>query len=257
LPASSWWWEALLVAGPGDEVAPDRAGRGRLRAAHADREQVIDVLKAAFVQGRLTKDEFEARIGQALASRTYAELAAAIIDVPPGPSPAQPPMPAWAQDPKPVLRPGPVIMAASALYAGLWALALLVPADPLDGVAAYAVAMLTLFIIVGMIGFGIAKFASWHQERSRGQRPRRPAPRAGGQASGRLRSGGPAGQFLPIDDRQQHTAEAAPSRLPRPQWPGWGSPRRRRPRGLLGAGGTIAVQLIHRSLDGDAHQGHQ
>ena len=96
-------------------MAADMAGRGRVRASHADREHVIDVLKAAFVQGRLAKDEFEARIGQALASRTYAELAVVTIDVPAEPPPAQLPMPARAQDPKPVLRPGPVIMAASAL----------------------------------------------------------------------------------------------------------------------------------------------
>jgi hypothetical protein len=31
-------------------------------ASHADREQMADVLKAAFVQGRLSKDEFEALI---------------------------------------------------------------------------------------------------------------------------------------------------------------------------------------------------
>jgi len=51
--------------------------RGGLRASDADREQAIDVLKAAFVQDRLARAEFEARVGQALASRTYAELAAA------------------------------------------------------------------------------------------------------------------------------------------------------------------------------------
>jgi hypothetical protein len=32
---------------------------------HADREHVIDMLKAAFVHGRVTKDEFDARVGQA------------------------------------------------------------------------------------------------------------------------------------------------------------------------------------------------
>ena len=58
------------------------AGLGRLRAAHADREQVIDVLKVAFVRGRLTKDEFDARVGQTLASRTYAELAVLTADIP-------------------------------------------------------------------------------------------------------------------------------------------------------------------------------
>jgi hypothetical protein len=61
-----------MTTRPGDDVA---AGCGHLRASHADREQAIDVLKAAFVQGRLAKDEFEARIGQAFTSRTYAELA--------------------------------------------------------------------------------------------------------------------------------------------------------------------------------------
>jgi hypothetical protein len=53
-----------------------------LRAARADRERVVELLKAAFVQGRLTRDEFDTRIGQALASRTYAELAAVTADLP-------------------------------------------------------------------------------------------------------------------------------------------------------------------------------
>jgi hypothetical protein len=53
-----------------------------LRAARADRERVIDLLKAAFVQGRLARDEFDVRVGQALMSRTYAELAAVIADIP-------------------------------------------------------------------------------------------------------------------------------------------------------------------------------
>ena len=56
--------------------------RGGLRASDADREQAIDVLKAAFVQDRLARAEFEARVGQALASRTYAELAAATSGIP-------------------------------------------------------------------------------------------------------------------------------------------------------------------------------
>ena len=76
------------MAGPGDEMST--AARGRLRASHADREQVIDTLKAAFVQGLLTKDELDARAGQAFASRTYAELAAVTTGIPAGPAPAQP-----------------------------------------------------------------------------------------------------------------------------------------------------------------------
>ena len=71
------------MAGPGDEIAAGTGGRGRLRAARADREQVIEVLKAAFVQGRLDRDEFGLRVGRALASRTYADLAALTADIPP------------------------------------------------------------------------------------------------------------------------------------------------------------------------------
>ena len=58
-----------------------RAAAG-LRAWRADRERVIDLLKAAFVQGRLDRDEFDVRIGQAVVSRTYGELAAVTADIP-------------------------------------------------------------------------------------------------------------------------------------------------------------------------------
>ncbi len=79
-------------------------GRPQLPAAsHADREQVIDVLKAAFVQGRLTKNEFDTRVGQALASRTHGDLAAVTADIPAGVAGGQPPQtpgvaPIWWTD---------------------------------------------------------------------------------------------------------------------------------------------------------------
>jgi Domain of unknown function (DUF1707) len=76
-----------MTAGPGRE--PAAGGRGHLRASHADREQMIDVLKAAFVQGRLTMDEFDARVGQAFTARTYAELATVTADIPAGTAGAQ------------------------------------------------------------------------------------------------------------------------------------------------------------------------
>ena len=63
------------------EPGAQGAARG-LRASRADREQVIDLLKAAFVQGRLDQDEFNARVGQVLASRTHWELAAVTFDLP-------------------------------------------------------------------------------------------------------------------------------------------------------------------------------
>ena len=52
------------------------AGRGHLRASHADRERVVRALKSAFAAGLLAKDEFDRRVDRALASRTYADLAA-------------------------------------------------------------------------------------------------------------------------------------------------------------------------------------
>jgi hypothetical protein len=65
-----------VIAGPGDETAAVASQvRGRFRASHADREQVIGTLKSAFVQGRLTEDELDARADRVYASRTYAELA--------------------------------------------------------------------------------------------------------------------------------------------------------------------------------------
>ncbi len=75
-----------MTAGAGDESAP---GCGHLRAADADREQVIDALKVAFARGWLSKDTFDVGVGQALTSRTYAELAAVTADIPAGPARAR------------------------------------------------------------------------------------------------------------------------------------------------------------------------
>ena len=71
-----------MTTGRWDPMAAGAAGRGRLRASDADREQAINLLKAAFVQGRLTRDELDVRAGQALASRTCAELTAITADIP-------------------------------------------------------------------------------------------------------------------------------------------------------------------------------
>lgn len=79
-----------MTPGPGSELTPSAAGRGHLRTSHADRERVVELLKAAFVQGRLTKEELEARAGQALGSRTYAELAELTADLPHVPAPRRP-----------------------------------------------------------------------------------------------------------------------------------------------------------------------
>ena len=76
-----------MTAGPEDGTA---GARRLLRTSRADREQSIDVLKAAFVQGRLSKDEFDLRVGQVFASRTYGDLAALTADLPDSVTSAQP-----------------------------------------------------------------------------------------------------------------------------------------------------------------------
>ena len=87
---------------PRDQM-PAALGRGHLKAAHADREQVVGMLKAAFVQGRLGQDELTARVGQALAARTYADLATLTADLPAGLAAAEPPyQPTRARAPLPV-----------------------------------------------------------------------------------------------------------------------------------------------------------
>ena len=71
-------------------------GHGHLRASHADRERAIDVLKAAFAEGRLDQDEYTDRVGLAQVSRTYADLGALVADLPVGPFGTLAPAPAPA-----------------------------------------------------------------------------------------------------------------------------------------------------------------
>ena len=49
---------------------------------------VLDVLKAAFVQGRLTKDELDTRAGYALTAWNNADLAALTADLHQHPRPS-------------------------------------------------------------------------------------------------------------------------------------------------------------------------
>ena len=59
-----------------------------VRASDADRDRVIDVLRAATADGRLTADEFSERMAAALSSRTFRELAPLTADL--AAAPAQP-----------------------------------------------------------------------------------------------------------------------------------------------------------------------
>jgi uncharacterized membrane protein len=73
----------------------DAGGHGYLRASTADRERAIDVLKAGFAEGRLDKDEYDARVSAAYAARTYADLAQVTGDLPGGQVMAPVPVPYW------------------------------------------------------------------------------------------------------------------------------------------------------------------
>ncbi|MEU4094758.1 DUF1707 and DUF4190 domain-containing protein [Streptomyces sp. NPDC026673] len=53
-----------------------------MRAANDDRERTVDVLKAAFAEGRLNQPEFEDRVGLAYQAVTYQELYGLTADIP-------------------------------------------------------------------------------------------------------------------------------------------------------------------------------
>lgn len=62
-------------------------------AGDEDRERTVDALKDAFTDGRLTKGEYEDRIGLAYQARTYGELNTLTRDLPRPVRPLPPPPP--------------------------------------------------------------------------------------------------------------------------------------------------------------------
>ena len=220
-----------MITGPDEGTA---AGGSHLRAAHADREHVIDLLKAAFVQGRLTKDELDARAGQALTARTYAELAALTADLPAGPPAARPPrQPARPQNrPK---QPHPVrhaaIGSASCLILAFLALwySVSLPDGQGDG-PFFLGAILALLAAPGIIGYGIVDAAA--ARRTRRQLP--PRPGQGGQASEGQWPGPTGHDPSPPGTRTDQTrADLRPHRplrgRPRPRGQGIPAPRSAKP----------------------------
>ena len=152
-----------MTTGPADEQA---AAPRRLRASHGDRERVISALKAAFVQGRLAKDEFDARVGQALASRTRAELAVITADIPAGLTGGEP-----ARRPdQPALgvRSGACVSASAAVLAAvLWAAAWSA-GSAAAGAAALALTGVVIFTLF-VTGYQVRE--SRHQGRPAGPLP--------------------------------------------------------------------------------------
>jgi Domain of unknown function (DUF1707) len=71
-----------------DSDLPAPVAGGELRASHTDRDQVVEVLRVAAGDGRLSPDELDDRLERALTARTYAELAALTADLPATPGTA-------------------------------------------------------------------------------------------------------------------------------------------------------------------------
>jgi hypothetical protein len=65
-----------------EEISP-AGSPPELRAAHADRERAVDVLRVAAGEGRLSAAELDERLEGALSARTISELTALTADLPP------------------------------------------------------------------------------------------------------------------------------------------------------------------------------
>jgi hypothetical protein len=157
-----------VMTARGDEMGAGMAGmagRGRMLASHADREHVIGTLKTAFVEGRLTGDEFDARVDEVYTSRTYAELAEVTTDIPTGPARTEPPRDPWR--------------ATKLAWRGVYAIILpaivtliVLPGGrgnpSMETVITTAVVSYLLFWMIGVV----VMVGSRHQKRSAGQLPR-------------------------------------------------------------------------------------
>jgi hypothetical protein len=195
-----------MVTGRGDGLEA-----GHLRASHADRERVIGTLKAAFVQGRLTKGEFDLRVGQVLASRTYGDLAALTADIPIRLTGTRPPEPVRES----VSKKKKAVVALACATPTIPVLLVTLPPIP-DG-SPVAVLLIVLMCVWGMaVGTGwLLLFSAWLSKRTARPSAQGLPPSAGGQAPQRLPSADRGRQLPPAGRGHRHTAEAAPVLRPR------------------------------------------
>ncbi|MGW7406700.1 DUF1707 SHOCT-like domain-containing protein [Streptomyces sp. NPDC054833] len=70
------------------ELLRSKVASPEVRASHADRDRVVDVLTVAAGDGRLTAEELDERVEAALSARTLGELAALTTDLPKADEPA-------------------------------------------------------------------------------------------------------------------------------------------------------------------------
>ena len=71
-----------------DGTAPlaSHGERGRMRASDADRDRVVELLNVAYSEGRVSKDEYDGRLENAMSARTYADLDQIVTDLPAAPA---------------------------------------------------------------------------------------------------------------------------------------------------------------------------
>ena len=72
----------------GQSDLPAAVAGEQFRASHADRDQVVELLRVAAGDGRLSAEELDDRLERALTARIYAELAALTADLPAAPGAA-------------------------------------------------------------------------------------------------------------------------------------------------------------------------
>jgi hypothetical protein len=169
------------------------------------------MLKAAFVHGRLTKSEFDLRVGRVFASRTYADLDALTADIPDGVTSAEPP----AEDAR---EPGRVLSFKTAARVGAVgagpsmgsAAVVLVQANGLPAVAGVLLVGLTGLFVAGLLA-ALLILLSWVVRRSQRRTAQGPPSGPAGLASRRQ---APTRQLPPTGHDPWHIAEAARSRLP-------------------------------------------
>jgi hypothetical protein len=122
-------WQPPQSPQPWQASQSPQAAQAAMRASHADRERTVDVLKAAYAEGRLVPEEYGQRVEAVYRALTYGELARLVADLPSGPLvlPMALPAPA-AQMVPPTFLPPPV------------------PASPTNGLAVTS-------LVLGFCGF--------------------------------------------------------------------------------------------------------
>lgn len=150
---------------PAGEMAAGAGGRSRFRPSDADREQAVDVLKAAFVEGRLGKDEFDLRVGRVLASHNFAVLDAVTADIPAGLTKARPAAPAREPGSKKLIVRASVAVAGAGLVT-----AVAVPVLRFPGVAGLITGAIHGFLIGALLAV-LLTFLSRVLDRGSGRRP--------------------------------------------------------------------------------------